>query len=320
MRYDMAPLEGVTTYIYRKAHAHYFGGVDRYYTPFLSPHKDKTLNHKEIQDVMPEHNEGLDVVPQILTASAQDFLKTAQELAQMGYTQVNLNCGCPSATVTSKHKGAGMLEDTLALTKFLDEIYEKSPIPVSIKTRIGIQQWQEWMDLLEVYRRFPVSELIIHPRVRQDFYKNTPHLEAVEEAFERLDCPICYNGDIFNAGDYDKIRKRFPKLQACMLGRGLIADPGLAIRIRTGKNMDKKTLRLFHDEVLNGYRNTLSGDKNALYRMKELWFYMSRLFAEPDKYRKKIQKAEKMAVYESAVDSLFREQELISTEENRFVF
>ena len=141
-----------------------------------------------------------------------------------------------------------------------------------------------------------------------------------EEAFERLDCPICYNGDIFNAGDYDKIRKRFPKLQACMLGRGLIADPGLAIRIRTGKNMDKKTLRQFHDEVLNGYRNTLSGDKNALYRMKELWFYMSRLFAEPDKYRKKIQKAEKMAVYESAVDSLFREQELISTEENRFVF
>ena len=190
MRYDMAPLEGVTTYIFRKAHARYFGGVDRYYTPFLSPHKDKTLNHKEIQDVMPEHNEGLDVVPQILTASAQDFLRTAQELAQMGYTQVNLNCGCPSATVTSKHKGAGMLEDTLALTKFLDEIYEKSPIPVSIKTRIGIQQWQEWTDLLEVYRRFPVSELIIHPRVRQDFYKNTPHLEAVEEAFERLVCPI----------------------------------------------------------------------------------------------------------------------------------
>ena len=320
MRYDMAPMEGVTTYIYRNAQAHYFGGVDRYYTPFLSPHKDKTLNHKEIQDIMPEHNEGMDIIPQILTASATDFLKTAQELAQMGYTQVNLNCGCPSVTVTSKHKGAGMLEDTQSLTKFLDEIYEKTPIAVSIKTRIGMQQAQEWSDILEVYRKFPIAELIIHPRVRQDFYKNMPHLEAIEEAFDKLECPICYNGDLFNIGDFNRIKDKFPKLQACMLGRGLIAEPGLATRIQTGKSMDMKTLRAFHDEVLSGYCEILSGDKNALYRMKELWFYMSRLFTEPDKYRKKIQKAEKMAAYESAVDSLFREQELISTEENRFVF
>lgn len=315
MRYDMAPMEGITTYIYRNAHAHHFGGVERYYTPFLSPHKDKTLNHKELQDILPEHNKEICVIPQVLTASAEDFLKTVRVLDELGYTQVNLNCGCPSATVTSKHKGAGILEDTVRLNSFLEEIFDKSPLPISIKTRIGMRSADEWEEILAVYRNFPIAELIIHPRVRQDFYSNIPDWEAFSMALEMLPCPVCYNGDIFTIEDGTRLMQSFPALQACMLGRGLITDPALAKELAGGKRLDKTRLRAFHDEVYEGYQKTQSGEKNVLYRMKELWSYMSQIFTQSDKYRKKIQKAERLAVYESAVNSLFREQEIIDADD-----
>ena len=320
MYYEMAPREGITTYIYRRAHFHYFGGIDRYYTPFISTHKDKVMSHKELQEILPEHNEGMQVIPQILTSSAQEFVKMAKELAQMGYTEVNLNCGCPSATVTTKHKGAGVLENPKQLDQMLAEIFEKCPIQVSIKTRIGMEQDWEWEDILEVYSHYPIAELIIHPRVRQDFYKNTPRLEPVKAALDKLQCPVSYNGDLFCVGDVKRVSEQLPGLQACMLGRGLIADPGLVLTIRNGANINKDTLRDFHDEILEEYSRVLSGEKNAMYRMKELWFYMSQLFTEPDKYRKKIQKAEKLAVYESVVNRLFAEQELVDPDCNRFTF
>lgn len=129
------------------------------------------MSHKELQEILPEHNEGMQVIPQVLTSSAQEFVKMAKELAQMGYTEVNLNCGCPSATVTTKHKGAGVLENPKQLDEMLAEIFEKCPMQVSIKTRIGMEQDWEWEDILEVYSHYPIAELIIHPRVRQDFYK-----------------------------------------------------------------------------------------------------------------------------------------------------
>lgn len=320
MIYEMAPLEGVTTYIYRRAQFHWFGGIDRYYTPFLSPHKDKVMNNKELQEVLPEHNEGMQVVPQIMTASAQDFVKTATELAHMGYTQVNLNCGCPSATVTTKHKGAGMLDDVRKLDLFLKEIFDACPVEISIKTRIGMEQDWEWEDILEVYSHYPVKELIVHPRVRQDFYKNTPRVEPVRAAIEIMECPVSYNGDLFCRKDVEKTVEQLPGLEICMFGRGLIADPGLALRIQNGTNMSKEKLRGFHDELLAEYSRVLSGEKNALYRMKEIWYYMSQFFTESEKYKKKIQKAERLAVYESVVNSLFREQELIDTEVTRFCF
>lgn len=310
MLYEMAPMEGITTYIYRNAQAACFGGIDRYFTPFLSPHKDKTLNHKEIQDVLPEHNEGLHVVPQLLTASAEDFLKTAKELAAMGYREVNLNCGCPSATVTTKHKGAGLLADADRLNEFLCEIFDKCPLQISIKTRIGMRSEEEWEELLAVYSRYPIAELIVHPRLREDFYQNTPRLHAMEAAMSQLKCPVTYNGDIFDVEAAERIEARFSGLEACMLGRGLIANPALARQLRSAQAPDKESLRTFLEKIETDYSRVLSGDKNVLYRMKELWFYMNRLFTEPDKYYKKIQKAQKMAVYKSVVDSLFREQEL----------
>lgn len=319
MQYQLAPMEGITTYIYRNAYEHHFGGVSTYYTPFISPHKDKTLNSRERNEVLPEHNQGMEVVPQILTASTDDFLRTTKELQQMGYTHVNLNCGCPSGTVTTKGKGAGMLEDPRVLDAFLAEIFEHSQINISVKTRIGMECAEEWEDILKVYEKYPLEELIIHPRVREDYYKNLPNKEVFAQTWEISRHTITYNGNLFTASDIQQCKVQFPKLEACMLGRGIIANPGLIQEAETGKELDKETFRAFHDEVYEGYRSIMSGDRNTLFKMKELWCYMETLFENGSKAAKKVRKADKCVDYEIAVKQLLRDCELLPMEKRKHV-
>lgn len=319
MQYQLAPMEGITTYIYRNAYAHYFGGMSRYYTPFISPHKDKTLNTREYNEVAPEHNQGIEVVPQILTASTDDFLRTAKELQEMGYTHVNLNCGCPSGTVTTKGKGAGMLDDPRTLDAFLSEVFEKSEVNISVKTRIGIESADEWEDIIKVYDKYPLEELIIHPRVREDFYKNTPNVEVFAKTLEDSHHTITYNGNLFTAIDIQKCKEQFPNLETCMLGRGIIANPGLIQEAENGKELDKETFRAFHDEVYEGYRSIMSGDRNTLFKMKELWCYMETLFENGSKAAKKVRKADKCTDYEIAVRQLLRDCELLPMEKRQNV-
>lgn len=319
MQYQLAPMEGITTYIYRNAYEHHFGGVSTYYTPFISPHKDKTLNSRELNEVLPEHNQGMGVVPQILTASTDDFLRTAKELQQMGYTHVNLNCGCPSGTVTTKGKGAGMLDDPGVLDAFLAEIFEHSQINISVKTRIGMESAEEWEDILKVYEKYPLEELIIHPRVREDYYKNLPNKEVFAQTLETSRHTITYNGNLFTASDIQQCKDQFPKLEACMLGRGIIANPGLIQEAEIGKELDKETFRAFHDEVYEGYRSIMSGDRNTLFKMKELWCYMETLFENGSKAAKKVRKADKCTDYEIAVKQLLRDCELLPMEKRKHV-
>lgn len=319
MQYQLAPMEGITTYIYRNAYAHHFGGVSRYYTPFISPHKDKTLNTREYNEVALEHNQGIEVIPQILTASVEDFLRTAKELQGMGYTHVNLNCGCPSGTVTTKGKGAGMLENPSSLDAFLAEVFEKSDVNISVKTRIGMESADEWEDLLKVYEKYPLEELIIHPRVREDFYKNTPNVEIFAKTLDSSRHTITYNGNLFTAVDIQRCKERFPKLETCMLGRGIIANPGLIQEAESGKELNKEVLRAFHDEVYEGYRAIMSGDRNTLFKMKELWCYMETLFDNGQKIGKKIKKADKCADYEIAVNQLFKECDLLPMEKRMHI-
>ncbi|MBR3808229.1 MAG: tRNA-dihydrouridine synthase family protein, partial [Lachnospiraceae bacterium] len=276
MKIQMAPMEGITTYIYRNAHAAHFGKMDKYYTPFLSLHKEKEFNHKELQEILPKHNDGLNVIPQVLTNSAEDFLVAAEKLKDMGYDEININLGCPSGTVTAKNKGAGMLQDTVRLDQFLTEVFAKSPVDVSIKTRIGMESADEWESLLEIYNKYPIKELIIHARVREDYYKNTPNLEAYVYAVKNSKNPICYNGDIFSVEDYQRLKEILPDDGNIMLGRGLIARPFLTEELYHGtkQNIQEKETRMklqaFHDEVYEGYKQVMSGDMNVLFKMKEL--------------------------------------------------
>lgn len=307
MKLEMAPLEGLTTYIFRNAYAKHFGNIDKYYTPFLSLHKEKEFNHKERQEVAPENNQGLWVVPQVLTNSAEDFLKAANTLKKMGYEEVNINLGCPSGTVVPKGKGAGLLGEPNRLEQFLEDCFEKTPVKISVKTRLGMEEEEEWEKLLAIYNRFPLEELIVHARVREDYYKKPVRLEAFAKALERSKCPVCYNGDIFTVEDYQSLTERFPKLEAVMLGRGLLRSPGLAGDIRTKEQGEYYTkLRAFHNELYSGYQQILSGDRNVLFKMKEFWSYLLCSFPDMEKQLKKLHKLKTCSEYESWVRILFQ--------------
>lgn len=397
MQYYLAPMEGITTYIYRNAYAKYFGHIDKYFTPFIA---SKKMNTREVRDILPENNEGIEVVPQILTNKVDDFLAIAEKIASYGYQTVNLNLGCPSGTVTAKKRGAGFLSVPDELDAFLYEIYEKCPLRISIKTRLGIYDLEEWDDLLDIYAKYPIDELIIHTRLQKEFYAGKTHPEAYALAQSRLcnnaqanlpsaadqphdaaacasavcdtlrqtadaastarnslpasvyDSPLrlCYNGDIISAESLHTLTLELSSLRqnapdAIMLGRGIIRNPRLAGQLKiqentagteacsltagvydisvrntsiceTGADVQRagvKQLWLdFHNEILEGYRQIMSGDLPILFKMKDLWTYMSQSFTDSENYLKKIRKAERITDYMIAVNTLFREQDIIS--------
>lgn len=310
MNIYFAPLEGVTGYILRSAVNQYFGGIDKYFIPFINPNQLGRLSTREKQDIAPENNKGMYAVPQILTNSVEDFVKTAKKLQEYGYEEVNLNLGCPSKTVISKKRGSGFLAFPDELDEFLEKIFDQTEIAISVKTRIGKESPEEFERLLEIYNQYPMKELIVHSRVQTDFYKNHPNLEVFEDAVSKSRNKLCYNGDIFSMNDYIKFKDKFPDIDTIMLGRGLLMNPGFAREICTGQKVDKETLRRFHDSVYKQYQEVLSGEKNVLFKMKEIWCYMAELFTNHEKYAKKIKKAEHLYRYEEAVDVLFTEQEI----------
>lgn len=317
MNYYLAPMEGITGYVYRNAYHRHFGRIGKYFTPFLSPHLNKAMTSRERNDVLPEHNRGILLVPQILTNDAEAFCSAMRGLWELGYREVNLNLGCPSGTVAAKGKGSGFLAMDLRerLECFLDGIFDcagNMGMRVSIKTRLGKENSEGFAELLELYLRFPLSELIIHPRVQTDFYKNTPDWEAFRLAEERArEVKLCYNGDIFTPGELSRFQTEFPDTECVMLGRGVIANPGLAEWMETGKNtLDVKRFRDFHSDLLNGYREVMSGDRNTLFKMKELWTYMLTLFPDSEKEAKKIRKANSMEAYLAAVEELLGKRKL----------
>ena len=311
MKYYLAPMEGITGHIYRNAYEKYFHNIDKYFTPFIVPNQSLSLKTKELRDLQPENNEGLNIVPQILTNDAEGFILTANKLKQLGYEEINLNLGCPAGTVVSKKRGSGFLAYPEELDKFLDEIYKIDNMKISIKTRLGKERADEFYKLIEIYNKYPLEELIIHPRTREDFYGNTPNLEVFKDALKLSKHSICYNGDIFTLNSYNKIINEFPEVNKVMLGRGILANPGLIGEIKNNEFANKEIIKMFHDEIFEKYTILLNEDKNAMYRMKELWGYMSHIFTNNKKYYKKIKKAQKAIDYKNAVNSLFIEQDII---------
>lgn len=310
MQFYFAPLEGIGGYLYRTAHADYFPKADKYFAPFISPNQNSGMNKKERRDVIPEHNRNLYLVPQILANNAGHFAMAAQELQQMGYTEVNLNLGCPSNTVVKKHKGAGFLKTPETLDPFLEQIFSTVDMKISIKTRIGISDPDEFEEIMEIYNRYPVHELIIHPRLQVEFYKGVPHLDVFARALEIAKMPIVYNGDLFHADAFTEIQGKLPQVNAVMAGRGVLANPCLFGEMRGEKQLTKTDLKAFHDRLLSDYTENLYGEKNILFKMKEHWYYMAHVFTNAEKYAKQIRKATRLADYHEAVRRLFAEQEI----------
>ncbi|MBQ9421212.1 MAG: tRNA-dihydrouridine synthase family protein [Lachnospiraceae bacterium] len=306
----MAPMEGVTTRTYRTVFRKYFGGVDKYFTPFLVANQTHHFKKREIAEVTPMEDE---LVPQILTCNGSDFLWAAKYLAAAGYREVNLNLGCPYPTVFTKGKGSGMLADPDRLERFLAEIFSAQDIPeISIKTRVGVKDPDEATKLAEIFACYPVKEIIIHPRVREDYYQGKLRLEAFRMMLQTLSCPVCFNGDICEAADWQKIGNTFPAIDTIMIGRGLIADPMLAITLKReapGYHADEaenvKRLKSFLDELWYAYSDVLYGERDVLFKMKEIWYYMGRRYHDRERALLDIKKARYKDEYADAVSRVF---------------
>lgn len=311
MKYYLAPMEGITGYVYRNAYAKSFNNIDKYFTPFIVPNKSTSLKTKEFKDMLPENNEGLNIVPQILTNDSEGFIFTCEKLKSIGYEEVNLNLGCPSSIVVSKNRGSGFLAKREELDRFLDEIYKINDLKISIKTRIGKDDCNEFYELIKIYNKYPLEELIIHPRTQKDFYGNKPNLEVFRDALSLSDHSICYNGDIFTVEDHNSIKKSFPEVDKIMLGRGILANPGLMHEIKNNVVINKDMLNIFHDNILQSYREFFDDDKYALFRMKELWGYMVYIFSNSKEYSREIKKSQDLSEYNKAVLRLLNEQEII---------
>ncbi|KRU26702.1 dihydrouridine synthase [Clostridium sporogenes] len=253
MKYYLAPMEGITGYIYRNSYKKFFNNIDKYFTPFIVPNKSTSLKTKELRDISPKNNKGMNIVPQILTNDSEGFIITARKLQQLGYDEINLNLGCPAGTVVSKNRGSGFLAKREEIDIFLDEIFKIDDMKISIKTRIGKDSPEEFYELIKIYNKYPIEELIIHPRTQKDFYGNKPDLDIFKDALSLSRNPICYNGDIFTVSGYNKLIKTFPKVKTIMLGRGILANPGLINEIKNNTTIDKEVLKEFHDEILNKY-------------------------------------------------------------------
>lgn len=311
MNFYYAPLEGVTGYIYRNAYHRFFSPMDKYFAPFIVSNQQEGFKTRGLQDILPGNNIGVKLVPQILSNNAKDFIHTSKKIKEFGYKEINLNLGCPSGTVVAKYKGAGFLAKPEELDKFLEEIYSAGVTDISIKTRLGKEEPDEFYSLIEIFNKYPVKELIIHPRIQKDYYKNTPRLEFFKAALELSKNPVCYNGDINTMADYKTLIHRFPKIDTVMIGRGLIRNPYLVHELKGNKELSKEVLKEFHDTIYAAYKQVISGDRNVLFKMKEIWIFMIDLFTDNTKYFKKIKKSERANDYEEAVAALFREQELI---------
>lgn len=305
MRYYLAPLEGITTNIYRKVYHKHFAPMDKYFTPFLVPHEKKGFSTKEKREILPEFNEGQYLVPQVMSNNAADCLSTLDKLKAIGYDEANLNFGCPSKTVVSKKRGSGFLAYPDELEAFLDEVIGKTDMKISIKTRIGKLDSDEFYRILEIYNQYKLEELIIHPRLQSDYYKNHPNMEMFAYAMRESKNPLCYNGDLFTVDGIKTFENQNPNINTIMLGRGVMRNPGIVEQIKTGTSLNKDKLRAFHDDLLQEYIEYNSGIIPVLFKMKEIWAYMGNTFSGGEKYLKKLRKTDKLEVYEEMVNELF---------------
>lgn len=309
MSLDYAPMEGVTSRDFREVHGACFPGVDRYWIPFLSPTSAHQLTARQLRELDPG-SLGYDrLVPQVLTKDPADFRWAAEAIGELGYREVNLNLGCPSGTVVSKGKGAGLLRDPAALDRFLEAIFTAQPLPISVKTRIALNDPAEWDALLPILARYPIRELTVHPRTRREFYKGGVHLDAFRQAAACLPFPLRYNGNLFTVDDVRRTETEFPTLAGVMIGRGLLADPALILRCRGGKR-DRAALVAFHEELAARYLAYMHPDGAVLPKFKELWLYLSLLLPE-ERAWKRLRKCSRWAEFHPLALDLLQNAELL---------
>ena len=311
----MAPLQGYTDVVFRAAWARHFAGLDEAMAPFISTMGDKRMKPSRLKDVAPEFNPELFVVPQIMGNVAEDFIFLADHLFDMGHKQVNWNLGCPHSKIAKKQRGSGLLLYPEKIDALLTKIIPGMKPSLSVKIRLGRRNKNEITNLLEVFDRHKVDEIILHPRTGEQMYTGTSDLDAFDRAQAASRHSFVYNGDIVDITSYNRVRERFPHITRIMIGRGLLANPFLAEEIRgqdagdhaTRTNHAKRMERLrnFHDDLFGSYGEVFSGPGHLLGRMKGFWGYLGPSFEGSKKPLKKILKAQTIPAYTDRVAALF---------------
>lgn len=304
MELFFAPLEGITSYIYRNAHNEIFGGCDSYFAPFITPSENERVSIKSLRDIVPEKNKGINLVPQTLINTSEAFFHFEERIKEVGFSEVNLNFGCPSGTVVKKDRGAGFLRFPERLDRVLYEIFEKTSLNVSVKTRIGFDSGDEMEKLMEIYNKYPLKLLIIHPRARANYYNGEPNMECFKKAYSASKNDVCYNGDIFSKEDFLRIKSAYPELKSAMLGRGAVINPALFRVLRGGDNLKTYELVRFLKKLSEDYFALLNSDRYTLNKMKEIGLYVMKNFPNEKKITKAIKKANFMRDFLNAVECL----------------
>ena len=304
----LAPLKGFTEAPYRNAAAAFFKGFDAAMAPFVVTIKGRKYPNSHLKDLLPENNQGWPIIPQVLSNDAAGFAKLAARLHDLGYDTINWNLGCPFPRVAKKIRGSGLLPHPEKIDRILDHLLSEVPVRLSIKTRIGRFDAEEMEALMPVFNRYPLAELIVHPRTGTQMYAGQPDLEVFSACLERSQHPVVYNGDINTVADYRNLADRFTSVDRWMLGRGALADPFLPAAIKgqvVPANEKLEIIRRFHDRLFAAYAQVLSGPSHLGDKMKGFWLYLSRSFENGPKVLKQIQKTRKTEHYTDVVSRFF---------------
>jgi len=308
MKIYLAPMEGITGYTFRNVYRKFYEDAYRYFTPFISHHMK--FGSKVINEISPDNNSGIDIVPQLMIGNYEEAIGLCDLLHDYGYSEVNINIGCPSGTVVHKHRGSGLLQDPLELDSLFEELFAYLHVLISVKTRIGWSDVAEWPKLAEVIGRYPFSEVIIHGRVREEFYTGQSHRESLAIAKEYIDAPIIYNGDIYSTQDALELANEYPWIDGIMVGRGILRNPALIEQLKcsfAGKDTpenDNARVYDFINELYEKYLELFQSEINTLYHMKEIWGFMGESYPDAEKDLKCIRKTKSVAEYKSAVNRI----------------
>tara|TARA_R110000868_G_scaffold312764_1_gene573718 strand:- start:3206 stop:4150 length:945 start_codon:yes stop_codon:yes gene_type:complete len=300
-----SPLQGFTDFRFRNAQNKIFGGIDTYYAPYIRLNGKLVIKSSYQRDLLPENNSELEVIPQIITNDADEFLFVSKYVQELGYKELNWNLGCPYPMVTKCGMGSGLISNTEKINQILHKVHNESDIIVSMKMRLGYDTTEEILDVFPILEKYPIKNVAIHARIGKQLYKGGVHLDAFQACVDNTKLKLYYNGDITSVAKFHEMQARFPSIDHWMIGRGLIADPFLPSMIKNNTTeYPKNKMELFsefHETLYQGYSESLSGSTHILLKMHHLWEYFSVIFSNPHKVHKKIKKAKSIRNYEQAV-------------------
>lgn len=305
-----SPLQGFTDFRFRNAFHKYFGGIDTFYSPYIKLNGKLVVKGSYERDILPENNNTLEVIPQIITNDAEEFLFVAKYVQQFGYKELNWNLGCPYPMVAKCGMGSGLISNTSQIEHILKRVHNETDIIVSMKMRMGYENPTEILDVFPILEQYPIKNIAIHARIGKQLYKGGVDLDSFQKCLDSSRQKIYYNGDITSVAKFKELKERFPSIDHWMIGRGLIADPFLPSMIKNNTPDYPKNrfeiFEAFHDEIYREYDAYLQGPTPIRMKMLGFWEYFSESFSNPQKTYKKIKKAGNSKNYEAAVKEIFK--------------